>query len=80
MRTALVTLLVSTALCAAGCKKAAEATAPSATASAPAAPAAPPPASTGIPTSEDFEQQAQDEINPQNMEQELDKLEKVIEH
>ncbi len=81
MRTALVTLLVSTALCAAGCKKAAEATAPSATASAPAAPAAAaPPASTGIPTSEDFEQQAQDEINPQNMEQELEKLEKDIEH
>jgi hypothetical protein len=80
MRTVLVTLLVSTALCAAGCKKPAETTAPSATASAPppAAPAAP--ASTGIPTSEDFEQQALDEINPQNMEQELEKLEKDIEH
>jgi len=79
MRTVLVTLLVSTALSLAGCKKSAEATAPSATVSAPAAPAAPP-ASTGIPTTEDFEQQAQDEINPQNMDQELDKLEKDIEH
>jgi hypothetical protein len=80
MRTGLVTLLVSTALCIAGCKKAAEATAPSATVAASAAPSAPPPASTGIPTSEDFEQQALDEINPQNMEQELEKLEKDIEH
>jgi hypothetical protein len=80
MRTVLVTLLVSSALGLAGCKKSAEATAPSATVSAPAAPAAAPPASTGIPTTEDFEQQAQDEINPQNMEQELDKLEKDIEH
>ena len=79
-RTVLVTLLFSTALSVAGCKKASESTAPSATASASAAPATPAAASTGIPTTEDFEQQALDEINPQNMEQELDKLEKDIEH
>jgi hypothetical protein len=80
MRTVLVTLLFSTALGVAGCKKSGEATAASATASASAAPSAAAPASTGIPTTEDFEQQAADEINPQNMEQELDKLEKDIEH
>jgi hypothetical protein len=79
MRTALVTLLFSTVLGIAGCKKSGEATAASAAASASAAPSAAP-ASTGIPTTEDFEQQAEDEINPQNMEQELDKLEKDIEH
>ncbi len=47
---------------------------------APAQPASAPAAATpsDIPTSEDFEQQALDEINPQNMEQELDKLEKDI--
>jgi len=71
--------LASIALAFAGCKKPAATTAPSAAPSASEAPAAPPP-STGIPTSEDFEQQALDEINPQNMEQELEKLEKEIEH
>ncbi|HVW29393.1 MAG TPA: hypothetical protein VHC69_28705 [Polyangiaceae bacterium] len=79
-RALLVALFVSGALCAAGCKKSAETTAASASASASASAApAPAPASTGIPTSEDFEQQALDEINPQNMEQELEKLEKDIE-
>ena len=51
---------------------------------APAASAAPAPAasaaapSTDLPTEEDFEQQALDDINPQNMEQQLDALEKQI--
>jgi len=80
MRTVLVTSLVAACLSVAGCKKPeSTATASSATPSASAAPPAAP-ASTGIPTSEDFEQQALDEINPQNMEQELEKLEKDIEH
>jgi hypothetical protein len=71
-----VLCIASAALSLAGCKKPAATTAPSAAPSASVAP--PPPASTGIPTSEDFEQQALDEINPQNMEQELEKLEKDI--
>jgi hypothetical protein len=43
----------------------------------PVAQATPDPAQD-LPASEDFEQQALDEINPQNLEQELDKLEKEI--
>jgi hypothetical protein len=43
-----------------------------------AAPAATAPAAVGLPTSEDYEQQAIDQINPQNMDSELDKLEKDI--
>ena len=42
-------------------------------AAAPAAPAVP-----DLPTSEDYEQQAIDQINPQSMEAELDQLEKDI--
>ena len=38
---------------------------------------APAPAA-GLPTPEDYEQQAIDQINPQNMDSELDKLEKDI--
>jgi hypothetical protein len=76
-RTVLVVCLASAALSLAGCKKPAATTVPSAEPSASAAPA-PAPASTGVPTSVDFEQQALDEINPQNMEQELEKLEKDI--
>jgi hypothetical protein len=61
----------------AGCKKPLDAApAGSASAAVTAAPTATPQA--GIPTSEDFEQPALDEINPQNMEQELEKLEKDI--
>jgi hypothetical protein len=62
----------------AGCKKPAAATVASAAPSVTAA--APPPAaaSTGLPTSEDFEEAAGNEINPSNMEQELEKLEKDI--
>jgi hypothetical protein len=44
-----------------------------ATAAAPAAPAG-----TELATMEDFEQQALDEINPQNLEKELDQLEEQI--
>jgi hypothetical protein len=76
-RTVLVACIASAALSLTGCKKPGATTAPSASASV-SAPAAPPPASTGVPTTEDFEQQALDEINPQNMEQELEKLEKDI--
>jgi hypothetical protein len=61
----------------AGCKKPAAATVASAAPSVTAAPA-PAPASTGLPTSEDFEEAAGNEINPSNMEQELEKLEKDI--
>jgi len=69
-------------LCLAGCKS--EASQPSPLPSASAAPAAAAPlqpvsaAAGDVPTSEDFEQTALDQINPQNMEQELDKLEKDI--
>jgi hypothetical protein len=42
---------------------------------APAQAAAP---GSDIPTPEDFEQQAENEINPQNLEAELDRLEKEI--
>jgi hypothetical protein len=45
------------------------------TASAPAAPAG---GGTELATMEDFEQQALDEINPQNLEKELDQLEEQI--
>ena len=78
IRTIVAIALVSTL--AVGCKKPAATTTASATASAAEAPpAAPQPAAaTGLPTSEDFEQAANDEINPQNMEQELEKLEKDI--
>ncbi len=79
-RTLLAATIAGAALLAAGCKKPTETTAPSATVSATAAPAPVAPASTGTPTEEDFEQQALDDINPQNMEQELEKLEKEIEH
>jgi hypothetical protein len=58
-----------------GCNKEAPAPAPAPSAAASAAPA---PAATDIPTPEDFEQAALDQINPQNMEQELDKLEKDV--
>lgn len=52
---------------------------PAPAASAAAAPvASAAPARTDLPTEEDFEQQALDEINPQNMEQQLDALEKQI--
>ena len=47
----------------------------------PSTTAAPAPAAPTVsepPTSEDFEQQAIDTINPQNLEAELDKLEKEI--
>jgi hypothetical protein len=72
-----------TVLCLGGCQNSSSGGATSAAASASAAPSAAavaaPAAVTGdIPTSEDFEQQAEDEINPQNMETELDKLEKDI--
>jgi hypothetical protein len=49
-----------------------------ATAAAVAASAAAAVVTGDLPTSEDYEQKAQDEINPQNMETELDKLEKDI--
>jgi hypothetical protein len=63
-----------------GCKKPAATTTASAAPSAEPAPAPAPVAATGIPTSEDFEQAANNEINPQNMETELEKLEKDIGH
>lgn len=81
IRTIVAIALASTLVV--GCKKPAATTTASATASAAEAPpaAAPQPAAaTGLPTSEDFEQAANDEINPQNMEQELEKLEKDIGH
>jgi hypothetical protein len=53
---------------------AALAAAAAAAAAAPAAPAA----GTELATMEDFEQQALDEINPQNLEKELDALEEQI--
>jgi hypothetical protein len=65
----------------AGCRKPSAATVASAAPSASEAPAAAPlaaPASTGLPTSEDFEAAAGNEINPSNMEAELEKLEKEI--
>jgi hypothetical protein len=43
-----------------------------------AAAAAAPPAGSDLATMEDFEQQALDEINPQNLEKELDQLEQQI--
>jgi hypothetical protein len=50
-----------------------------AAAPAPTAPAAQPQAAAGdLPTTPDFEQAALDELNPQNIETELDKLEKEI--
>lgn len=82
-------LALALVLSAVGCQKKEEA-APAPAASAPAvvqpaappaapAPAAPVPVALGdLPTVEDFEQQAQDEINPQNMDQELDRLEREI--
>jgi len=78
IRTIVAIALASTLV--AGCKKPAATTTASAAPSAAEAPpaAAQPAAATGIPTSEDFEQAANDEINPQNMEQELEKLEKDI--
>ncbi|HEX7669625.1 MAG TPA: hypothetical protein VF395_08585 [Polyangiaceae bacterium] len=51
----------------------APATAAAPVAAAPAAPAVP-----DLPTSEDYEQQAIDQINPQSMAAELDQLEKDI--
>ena len=65
------------ALALGGCNKAAPTPPPlpSASAAASAAPAAP---SGDIPTPEDFEQEAIDQINPQNMAAEIDKLEKDI--
>ena len=36
------------------------------------------PSGGGVPTVQDFEKQADDEINPQNLEQELDRLEREI--
>ncbi|HVU00492.1 MAG TPA: hypothetical protein VHE30_02030 [Polyangiaceae bacterium] len=69
---------------AAGCKGKSDAEPPPlpSTAAAPAvsaaAPAAAPAAVAGSPTPEDYEQQAIDEINPQNIDTELDKLEKEI--
>jgi hypothetical protein len=74
----LVAVAVGLSMSMTGCKKPTAAAAASASASASAAPVASDVPSTGIPTSEDFEQQASDEINPQNMEQELEKLEKDI--
>ena len=78
IRTVIAIALASTLVV--GCKKPAATTTASAAPSAAEAPpaAAQPAAATGIPTSEDFEQAANDEINPQNMEQELEKLEKDI--
>ena len=78
IRTVIAIALASTLVV--GCKKPAATTTASAAPSAAEAPPAPaqPAAATGIPTSEDFEQAANDEINPQNMEQELEKLEKDI--
>lgn len=78
IRTVIAIALASTLV--AGCKKQTATTTASAAPSAAEAPpaAAQPAAATGIPTSEDFEQAANDEINPQNMEQELEKLEKDI--
>ena len=62
-------------------KKPADTNAAASAAPASAAPAAPAaPAGDDLATPEDFEQQALDEINPQNLEQELDKLEKEIVH
>jgi hypothetical protein len=49
-----------------------------ATAAAPVAAAPAAPATPDLPTSEDYEQQAIDQINPQSMEAELDQLEKDI--
>jgi hypothetical protein len=49
-----------------------------ATAAAPVAVAPSAPAAPDLPTSEDYEQQAIDQINPQSMEAELDQLEKDI--
>jgi hypothetical protein len=55
------------------------ATTAAAAAAAAAAPTAAAPVAAGdIPTSEDYERQAIDEINPQNMTAEVDKLEKDI--
>jgi hypothetical protein len=72
-----VTLVAAAFTLVAGCRKPTAATTASA---APSASEAPPPApvATGLATSEDFEQAANDQINPQNMEQELEKLEKDI--
>ena len=53
--------------------------APAPVVTAPAAPTAPAAApGTDLPTPEDFEQIAENEINPQNLEAELDRLEKEI--
>ena len=62
----------------AGCRKPSAAAVASAAPSASEAPPAAPPASTGLPTSEDFEEAAGNEINPSNMEAELERLEKDI--
>lgn len=83
--------LVAVPLALAACKKADNqqaapaATAAATTAAAAAAPAptadpapAAPAAGGDLPTAEDFEQQALDEINPQNLEKELDTLEEQI--
>jgi hypothetical protein len=51
---------------------------PAAIMTAAATAAAPAPAGTELATMEDFEQQALDEINPQNLEKELDTLEQQI--
>jgi PBP1b-binding outer membrane lipoprotein LpoB len=79
IRTGLLLVPIVCAFALGGCKKTdAPAPAPSvATTAAPTttAAAADP---TDIPTSEDFEQEALDQINAQNLDTELDKLEKDI--
>jgi hypothetical protein len=79
------------ALCAVGCERKSEPPPPAATVATPstepAQPAAPaaaplgaaaPAPADGIPTEEDFEEQAEREISAANLEAELDKLEREI--
>jgi hypothetical protein len=68
--------IAALALAVGACQNKGAEPAPAASVAAPVASAAPP--STDVPTEEDFEQTALDEINPQNMEQQLDALEKQI--
>jgi PBP1b-binding outer membrane lipoprotein LpoB len=74
-------LLVAFAMAFAGCKKT-DAPAPAASTTATAVPTTTAPAAAvdpnDIPTSEDFEQEALDQINAQNLDTELDKLERDI--
>jgi PBP1b-binding outer membrane lipoprotein LpoB len=73
-------LLVALAMAFSGCKKT-DAPAPAASTTATAVPATTAAAAadpTDIPTSEDFEQEALDQINAQNLDTELDKLERDI--